>query len=127
MWMYVHSLCLFYGDGDSRNIHVQTHSFPTRRTADLCGANLGGRRAAVRIAEMAEAREREVGAVLAQLRVRRARGQDFLQAMAGRAAEDDEVDQAVRAEAVRAMHRHARRFADREQADRKSTRLNSSH
>src|SRR3546814_5981299 len=80
------------------------------------GTDLRGRRAAVGIAEMVEAAEREVGAVLRQWGLRRAGLDQFLQPMAGRAAENDEVDQAVRAEAVRAVARH-----------RKSTSLNSSH
>src|SRR3546814_15120113 len=27
--------CFFYGDGDHRDLHVWTHSFPTRRSSDL--------------------------------------------------------------------------------------------
>src|SRR3546814_20383428 len=65
---------------------------------------------------MVEAREREVGAVLGQRLLRGAGLQDFLETMPGRATEDDEVDQAVRAQAVRAVHRYARGYADREQA-----------
>src|SRR3546814_13116987 len=33
------ALCFFYGDGDHLNLHVLTHSFPTRRSSDLA-ANL---------------------------------------------------------------------------------------
>src|SRR3546814_7688376 len=69
---------------------------------------------------MVEAAEREVGAVLRQWGLRRAGLDQFLQPMAGRAAENDEVDQAVRAEAVRAVDRHARRLAHREQAGHRS-------
>jgi hypothetical protein len=42
--------------------------------------------------------------------------EDFAEADAGRAAEDDEVDQAVGAEAVGAVDGDAGRLADREQA-----------
>src|SRR3546814_16091283 len=60
---------LFYGDGDHRDLHVLTHSFPTRRSSDLLRAGrlkilledyepapipvhlvqLGGRRAPARV------------------------------------------------------------------------------
>src|SRR3546814_12980929 len=29
-------LVFFYRSGDHRNLHVLTHSFPTRRSSDLC-------------------------------------------------------------------------------------------
>ena len=54
--------------------------------------------------------------VLRQRGLRGAGRDDFLEPVSRRASEDDKVDQAVRAEAVRAVDRHARRLADREQA-----------
>src|SRR3546814_8336584 len=77
-------------------------------------ADFRGRRTTVRITEMVETAEREVGAVLGQLGLRGAGLDQLLQAMPGGAAKDDEIDQAVRTPAVGAI-------------DRKSTRLNSSH
>ena len=76
----------------------------------------GGRAAAVGVAELVEPREREVAAVLGQRRLRRARLEHLAEPKPGRAAEHDQVDQAVRAEAVGAVDRDARRLADREQA-----------
>ena len=55
-------------------------------------------------------------AVLRQLRLRALRFDRLCAAQTGGAAEDDEIDQRVRAQAVGAVHRHARRLADRHKA-----------
>ena len=82
----------------------------------ISSADLGGRAAALGVAEIVEPRQREVAGVLGQLLLRRA-GLDHLgEPVAGGAAEHDEVDQAVRAEAVGAVDGDAGRLADREQA-----------
>ena len=75
-----------------------------------------GRSLALGVAEPVEAGEREVGAVLGELGLFVARLQHLGGAQARGAAEDDEVDQRIGAEPVRAMHRHARRFAERHQS-----------
>ena len=63
-----------------------------------------------------ETRDGPVVAVLRQLRLRAFRFDRLCAAQTGGAAEDDEVDQRVRAQAVGAVYRHARRLADRHQA-----------
>src|SRR3546814_4429590 len=35
----MHFFCCFYGYGDHRDLHVLTHSFPTRRSSDLSVMN----------------------------------------------------------------------------------------
>ena len=74
------------------------------------------RRLALGVAEPVEAGERELGAVPGQVRLTVAGLERFGGAQARGAAEHDEVDQRVRAEAVRAVHRDAGRFAERHQA-----------
>ena len=68
------------------------------------------------MAELVEAREREIGRILGQLRLDRSGLHHLGKPQARRAAEHDEVDQAVRAEAIGAVDADAGRFADREQA-----------
>ncbi len=65
---------------------------------------------------MVEATEREIGRIRRKFRLLRARRHEFGSTQAGRATEHHEIDQRVRAEAVRAMHRHAGRFAYGHQA-----------
>ena len=68
------------------------------------------------MAELVEPRQCQFAGILGQLRLVGA-GLDHLgQPQAGRAAEHDQIDQAVGAEAVGAMDRNAGRLADREQA-----------
>ena len=71
---------------------------------------------ALRMAEMVEPLQRKVRAVLQQLLLQRIGLEDLTEAQARRTAEHDQVDEAVRSEAVGAMDRDARRFADREQS-----------
>ena len=68
------------------------------------------------MAELVEPGEREVGGILGQLLLDRAGLHHFGEPEAGGAAEHDEVDQAVGAQAVGAVDADAGRLADREQA-----------
>ena len=78
--------------------------------------DLGRRARAFGMAELVEAREREVGGNLRQVLLDRAGLHDFGELKAGSAAENDEVDEAIRAEAVGAVHADTSRLADCEQA-----------
>ena len=73
-------------------------------------------RAAVGVAEVIEAGKRQIGRILGQLSLGGARLDQFLQAVAGGAAEHDQIDQRVRAQAVGTVDRNAGRFAHGEQA-----------
>ena len=79
-------------------------------------AQLGDRMIAGRVAETVEAGEVAVGGASRQFRLGRAGNRGFAAAQAGCAAEHDEVDQRVGAEAVGAVDRHAGRFANSHKA-----------
>ena len=86
------------------------------------GAHLRGRVRAAGEAEPVEPLDREVRSALGQRRVGGA-GLDRLgEPQARGAAEDDEVDQAVRAQPIGAVDRDAGRLADREQAGHDAVR-----
>lgn len=63
-----------------------------------------------------EAGKGEIGPVLGQLGARAAALDDLATPQAGGAAEDDQIDQPVRTQAVGAMHRDAGGLADGHQA-----------
>ena len=79
-------------------------------------ADLGGRAAALGVAELVEPGERESAASFGSSPWIAAGLDDFGEPQARGAAEHDEVDQAVGAEAVGAVDGDAGRLADREQA-----------
>ncbi len=81
------------------------------------------RRAATGVAELVEAGEVSLACIFGQVRLVGVGFQHFPAAQAGRAAEHDKVDQRVGAEAVRAMHRHAGRFANGHQARHDRVRI----
>ena len=92
-----------------------------RRVGSACAlhveADLRGAARAVGIAQPVEARQREVAGVRRQRPCALAPGLTTSRAAPrDRAAEHDEVEQRIRAEPVRAVHRYAGRFADGHQA-----------
>src|SRR3546814_11438107 len=104
--MHVSFFFFFYGYGYHRDLHVLTHSFPTRRSSDL--------QLDLRFDKRAKRSRREI--VDAEGDRRRVRG-------AGLAAGPDRDDHRVR----EGRERPAMAGVDRVEIDRKSTRLNSSH
>ena len=79
-------------------------------------SDFGRRAAAFGVAEFVEPLESEVGAVLRQFFLKGIGLDDFGEAQARSPAEDHEVDQAVGSEPVGSVNRHARSFANGEQA-----------
>src|SRR3546814_19220184 len=107
-------MCVFFsGYGDHRDLHVLTHSFPTRRSSDLYPAEdlvmYLVRQAAPRLRQPAMIRDR----------VAARQSQELPQRQRIRTAPDNP------AFAVDALEIADQQHA--EIADRKSTRLNSSH
>src|SRR3546814_14912134 len=115
--IYIADICFFNGYGDHRDLHVLTHSFPTRRSSDLL---------AIRSATKVTA---DVLAAATNLKV---------VGRAGIGVDNVDIPEASKKGVVvmntpfgnsitTAEHAIAMMFALARQIDRKSTRLNSSH
>ena len=70
----------------------------------------------LRVAQPVDAADRELAGILRQRPMLGARLDDVGAVTRRLAAEHDQVEQRIRAEPIRAVHRHARRLADRHQA-----------
>src|SRR3546814_19173811 len=98
---YLFIMFCLYGNGDHRDLHVLTHSFPTRRSSDLA------------VMARPDPRREEIAAV-------------DRRAMGAIAVEEGRPSRAARIDEILPERKRPARISQ-QRRDRKSTRLNSSH